>query len=152
MGPLPGLGDAFQARGNIDAVDHQITVALLDHIVEINADAKLDLALRRERQRCARPCRSAPPTATIAGRCCRLTPSNAKSAMMPPSPSLWIRMASSGLDVAGQFTAIGCKLPHDLLMQPDIHGGRVIRVASVFQFAGELLASRQAAVETESLH
>jgi hypothetical protein len=62
------------------------------------------------------------------------------------------QVGSSGLDIAGQFTAIGCKLPHDLLMQPDIHGGRVIRVASVFQFAGELLASRQAAVETESLH
>ena len=67
-------------------------------------------------------------------------------------PALGNGTNASGLDVAGQFTAIGCKLPHDLLMQPDIHGGGVVRVASVLQFASELLASRQAAVETESLH
>jgi hypothetical protein len=27
-----GLGDAFQARGDIDAIAHQVAVALLDHI------------------------------------------------------------------------------------------------------------------------
>ena len=36
------LGDALQPRGDIDAVAHQIAVALLDHVAEMNADAKLD--------------------------------------------------------------------------------------------------------------
>ena len=43
-----GLGDAFQSRGDIDAVAHQIAVALLDHVAEMDADAKLDAALRRQ--------------------------------------------------------------------------------------------------------
>ena len=42
-----GLGDAFQARGDIDAVAHQVAVALLDDVAEMNADAKLDAAIRR---------------------------------------------------------------------------------------------------------
>ena len=42
-----GLGDAFQPRGDIDAVAHQIAVALLDHVAEMDADAKLDAALGR---------------------------------------------------------------------------------------------------------
>jgi hypothetical protein len=36
-----GLGDTFQARGNIDAVTHEIAIALLDHIAEMDADAEL---------------------------------------------------------------------------------------------------------------
>ena len=43
-----GLGDAFQARGDVDAVAHQVAVALLDDVAEMNADAELDAALRRQ--------------------------------------------------------------------------------------------------------
>ena len=43
-----GLGDAFQSRGDIDAVAHQVAVALLDHIAEMDADAELDAALGRK--------------------------------------------------------------------------------------------------------
>ena len=42
------LGDALQPRGDIDAVAHQIAVALLDDVAEMNADAKLDAALGRQ--------------------------------------------------------------------------------------------------------
>jgi hypothetical protein len=51
-------------------------------------------------------------------------------------------VVSSGLDVAGQFTAIGGKLRHDLLVQPDIHRCGVISVTSIIQFLGELLVQR----------
>ena len=44
----PGLGDTFQSRGDIDAVAHQIAVALLDHIAEMDADAELDATLGRK--------------------------------------------------------------------------------------------------------
>ena len=43
-----GLGDTFQSRGNIDAVAHQVAVALLDHIAEMDADPELDAALGRQ--------------------------------------------------------------------------------------------------------
>ena len=36
------IGDAFQSRGDIDAVAHQVAVALLDDVAEMNADAELD--------------------------------------------------------------------------------------------------------------
>ena len=39
------LRDAFQSRGDIDAVAHQIAVALLDDIAEMDADAEFDAAL-----------------------------------------------------------------------------------------------------------
>ena len=42
------LGDAFQTRGDIDAVAHQVAVALLDDVAEMNADAELDAALGRQ--------------------------------------------------------------------------------------------------------
>ena len=42
------LGDAFQPRGDIDAVAHQIAVGLLDHVAEMDADAKLDAASWRQ--------------------------------------------------------------------------------------------------------
>ena len=42
-----GLGDALQARGDINAVAHQIAVALLDHVAQVNADAELNSAVRR---------------------------------------------------------------------------------------------------------
>ena len=43
-----GIGDPFEARGDVDAVAHQIAVALLDDVAEMNADAKLDAALGRQ--------------------------------------------------------------------------------------------------------
>ena len=43
-----GLGDALQPRGDIDAVAHQIAVALLDHVAEMDADAKFDALVRRD--------------------------------------------------------------------------------------------------------
>ena len=39
------LGDAFQPRGDVDAVAHEVAVGLLDHVAEVNADAKLDAPL-----------------------------------------------------------------------------------------------------------
>ena len=39
-----GLANAFEARGDIDAVAHQIAVGLLDNVAQMNADAKLDQA------------------------------------------------------------------------------------------------------------
>ena len=36
------LANALEARGNVDAVAHEIAVALLDHVAEMNADTKLD--------------------------------------------------------------------------------------------------------------
>ena len=43
-----GLGDAFQSRRDIDAVAHQIAVALLDHVAKMDANAELDAALGRK--------------------------------------------------------------------------------------------------------
>ena len=42
------ISNALKARGDIDAVAHQVAVALLDHIAEMDADPKLDAALRRK--------------------------------------------------------------------------------------------------------
>ncbi len=43
-----GLGNSLQSRGDIDAIAHQIAVALLDHIAKMDADAELDAALGRK--------------------------------------------------------------------------------------------------------
>src|SRR4029077_3309827 len=43
-----GRGDTFQSRGDINAIAHQVAVALLDHIAKMNADPELDAALRRK--------------------------------------------------------------------------------------------------------
>ena len=43
-----GLGDALQSRGDIDAVAHQVAVALLDHVAEMDADPKFDALVRRD--------------------------------------------------------------------------------------------------------
>ena len=40
-----GLGDAFQPRGDVDAVAHQIAVALLDDVAEMDADPEDDAAV-----------------------------------------------------------------------------------------------------------
>ena len=37
-----GLCDAFQPRGDVDAVAHEVAVALFDHVAQMNADAELD--------------------------------------------------------------------------------------------------------------
>ena len=44
----PGLGDALKPGGDVDAVTKQIAVGFLDRVAEMNADAKLDSALRRQ--------------------------------------------------------------------------------------------------------
>ena len=42
-----GLDDALKTRGDVDAIAHQIAVALLDDVAEMNTDSKLDAALGR---------------------------------------------------------------------------------------------------------
>ena len=42
------LGDALEPRCDIDPVAHQVAVALLDDVAEMNADAKLDALFRRQ--------------------------------------------------------------------------------------------------------
>ena len=44
----PRLGDALQPRGDIDAVAHQVAVAFLDHVAEMDADAKFDALVGRD--------------------------------------------------------------------------------------------------------
>ena len=41
------MRDALQPRGDVDAVAHQIAVALLDDVAEMNADAEFDAPVRR---------------------------------------------------------------------------------------------------------
>ena len=43
-----GLGDAFEPRGDIDAVAHEVAVALLDHVAEVDADPKFDALVGRD--------------------------------------------------------------------------------------------------------
>ena len=43
-----GLGNSLQSRGDVDAVAHQVAVALLDDVAEMDADAELDAALGRQ--------------------------------------------------------------------------------------------------------
>ena len=42
------LGDPLQSRRDIDAVAHQVAVALLDDVAEVDADAEFDAALGRQ--------------------------------------------------------------------------------------------------------
>ena len=42
------LANAFQSSGDIDAVAHQIAVALLDDVAEMNADAERNAIVRRD--------------------------------------------------------------------------------------------------------
>src|SRR5262245_52481243 len=58
----------------------------------------------------------------------------------------------SGLELGRNLAAILGELGHDLLVQPDVHGGGVVHVAAVFELLSELLACRQAAVEIQELH
>jgi hypothetical protein len=41
-------GRKLAARGNVDAVAHQVAIALLDHVAQTDADAELDATLRRK--------------------------------------------------------------------------------------------------------
>ena len=43
-----GLANAFEPRGDIDAVAHQIAVLFLDNVAEVDADAELDASLGRQ--------------------------------------------------------------------------------------------------------
>src|ERR1700722_15792792 len=43
-----GLRDSLETRGNIDAITHQVSIALFDHVSEMNADPELNAALRRQ--------------------------------------------------------------------------------------------------------
>jgi hypothetical protein len=42
QGDRPGERDPFEARGDIDTVAHEVAVALLDDIAEMDADTKFD--------------------------------------------------------------------------------------------------------------
>ena len=42
-----GFADALEPRGDIDAVAHQIAVALFDDVAEMNADAEFNAAVLR---------------------------------------------------------------------------------------------------------
>ena len=44
----PRFGDALQTRGDIDAVAHEVAVAFLDHVAEMDADPKFDALVRRD--------------------------------------------------------------------------------------------------------
>ena len=41
------LANALEPRGDVDAVAHQVAVGLLDHVAEMNADAKLNAPIGR---------------------------------------------------------------------------------------------------------
>ena len=43
-----GLGDAFEPRGDVDAVTHEIAVTLLDYVADVDADAEFDALFRRQ--------------------------------------------------------------------------------------------------------
>jgi hypothetical protein len=43
------------------------------------------------------------------------------------------------LDLRRQLAAVGGKLDHDLLVQPDVHGGGIIAVAGVTELLRKLL-------------
>ena len=42
------LANAFKPRGDIDPVAHQVAVALLDHVAEMDADPKFDALVGRD--------------------------------------------------------------------------------------------------------
>ena len=43
----PGVQMPFETGGDIDAVAHEVAVALLDYVAEMNADAELDAPFGR---------------------------------------------------------------------------------------------------------
>ena len=44
----PGVGNSLEARGDIDAVAHQVAVAFLDHVAEMDANPKFDALVGRD--------------------------------------------------------------------------------------------------------
>ena len=42
------LAYAFEPRGDVDAFTHEVAVALLDDVAEMNSDAKLDAPVLRQ--------------------------------------------------------------------------------------------------------
>src|SRR4051794_14503066 len=74
-------------------------------------------------------------------------------------PARWraFRFSAAGgprsvLDLRRQLAAIGSELARHLLVQPDIHAGRVVGVTAVAELLGEFLAGRQARIDIERLH
>lgn len=43
-----GLGDPFESRGDVDRISHQIAVALLGDVADVNADAEFDASFGRQ--------------------------------------------------------------------------------------------------------
>ena len=52
----------------------------------------------------------------------------------------------------GHFAAVLRKLHHDLLVEPNIHGRRIVLVAGKMKLPGKLFARRKAGIEIEQLH
>src|ERR1700733_14821397 len=55
-------------------------------------------------------------------------------------------------NVGWQLAAIGSEFGHHLLVQPDIHAGRVVGVAGVAKFFRQLLARGKTGIDIERLH
>src|ERR1700716_695806 len=66
--------------------------------------------------------------------------------------AFWFCAGKSVLDLRRQLAAVGGKLDHDLLVQPDVHGGGIIAVAGVAEFLRKLLARGEAGIDIERLH
>jgi len=66
---------------------------------------------------------------------------------------LYSRPVGGKSDLKGvrNLSSVFCKFDHDLLVQPDIHGSRIVCVAGIVQFFCKLLARRETAVEFEKL-
>ena len=75
----PGVGDTFEPRGDIDAVAHQIAVALLDHVAQMDADPKLDALVGRD-------ARVALDHALCTSMAQRTASTTLRNSMMLPSP------------------------------------------------------------------
>src|SRR5581483_10479714 len=58
----------------------------------------------------------------------------------------------SPFDVGRQFSAVGGKLRHHLLVQPDVHGGGIIGVAGISQLLRQILARGEAGIDVERFH
>src|SRR5580698_441109 len=43
-----GLGETFEPGGDVDPVAHKVTVRFLDHVAQVNSDAKLDALIGRD--------------------------------------------------------------------------------------------------------
>jgi hypothetical protein len=54
--------------------------------------------------------------------------------------------------LVGDLAAVLRELLHHLLVQPDIHRRRIVRVTAIVQFGSKLFARREARVEIEKLH